>query len=106
MQGTLKKKSIIGYDREESSHTAVGILIRESIADAGIGIYSVARAFSLDFIPLAEEDYDLIVTGDVIDDVRYSMLMDTIMSGEFSRRLETMGGYNTSGTGAVKYSTV
>ena len=101
----LEKQAITGYDREESSHTAVGILIRESIADAGIGIYSVARAFSLDFIPLAEEDYDLIVTGDVINDVRYSILMDTIMSGEFSRRLENMGGYNTSATGMVKYGT-
>ncbi len=100
----IEKKAITGYDREESSHTSVGILVRESIADAGIGIYSVARAFSLDFIPLAEEDYDLIVTGDVIQDVRYSMLMDTIMSGEFSRRLENMGGYNTSQSGMVKYS--
>ena len=101
----IEKGSIAGYDREESSHTAVGILVRESIADAGIGIYSVAQAFSLDFIPLAEEDYDLIVTGDVMDDPRYAMLMDTIMSGEFSRRLKNMGGYNTSQTGAVKYST-
>jgi putative molybdopterin biosynthesis protein len=100
----IEKGSITGYDREESSHTAVGILVRESIADAGIGIYSVAQAFSLDFIPLAEEDYDLIVTGDVMDDPRYAMLMDTIMSGEFSRRLKNMGGYNTSQTGAVKYS--
>lgn len=100
----IEKKAITGYDREESSHTAVGILIRESIADAGIGIYSVARAFSLDFIPLAEEDYDLVVTEDVMNDTRYLMLMDTITSGEFSRRLESMGGYNTSHTGMVKYS--
>jgi putative molybdopterin biosynthesis protein len=41
----MDKRAITGYDREESSHTAVGILVRESIADAGIGIYSVARAF-------------------------------------------------------------
>ena len=102
----IDKRSITGYDREESSHTAVGILVRESIADAGIGIYSVAQAFSLDFIPLAEEDYDLVVTGDIIGDVRYSMLMDTVTSSEFSRRLEGMGGYNTSGTGVLKYSTV
>lgn len=102
----VEKRSITGYDREESSHTAVGILVRESIADAGIGIYSVARAFSLDFIPLAEEDYDLIVTGDAMGDERYSMLMDTILSGEFACRLDDMGGYNTSGTGTIKLHTV
>lgn len=99
----IDRREISGYDREESSHTAVGILVREGIADAGIGIYSVARAFSLDFIPLAEEDYDLIATEDMVADERFGMLMDTIVSAEFSSRLQEMGGYNTGQTGLVKY---
>lgn len=101
----IEKSAINGYDREESSHTAVGILVKESIADAGIGIYSVARAFSLDFIPLAEEDYDLIVTEEFAGDERFLLLMDVITSGEFQGRLNDMGGYNTSQTGVVKYTT-
>ncbi len=99
----IEKSAISGYDREESSHTAVGILVKESIADAGIGIYSVARAFSLDFIPLAEEEYDLIVTEDHAGDKRFMVLMDTLTSREFKGRLEDMGGYNTAETGNVKY---
>ena len=99
----VEKRAISGYDREESSHTAVGILVKESIADAGIGIYSVARAFSLDFIPLAEEDYDLIVTEDFAGDERFRILMDILVSREFRGRLEDMGGYNTVESGKVKY---
>ena len=99
----LDKNAINGYDREESSHTAVGILIKESVADVGVGIYSVAKAFSLDFVPLAEEEYDLLVTRKFMDDERFAILMDIVTSGEFVSRLNNMGGYNTEETGKVKY---
>ncbi|MBA4391398.1 MAG: molybdopterin biosynthesis protein [Syntrophus sp. (in: bacteria)] len=99
----LHKDDINGYDREESSHTAVGILVRESIADAGVGIYSVAKAFSLGFIPLAEEEYDLLVTNEFTTDSRFVMLMDILLSAQFKERLLAMGGYNMDDTGKVKY---
>jgi putative molybdopterin biosynthesis protein len=67
-----------GYDKEEFSHTAVGVLIKESIADVGVGIYSVARAFSLDVIPLAEEEYDLLVGKEFMGERRFTVLMDVM----------------------------
>jgi putative molybdopterin biosynthesis protein len=99
----IKKGSIRGYDREESSHTAVGILVKEGIADAGIGIYGVSKLFSLDCIPLMEEDYDLLVSEEFMKDERFAYLMDLIRSPEFRARLEEMGGYNTKETGTIKY---
>jgi putative molybdopterin biosynthesis protein len=99
----LHKDDIKGYDREESSHTAVGIIVRELITDAGIGIYSVAKALSLDFIPLAEEEYDLLVTKEFTTDSRFAMLMDILNSVEFKERLSALGGYNVEDTGKVKY---
>jgi len=100
----IEKHQINGYDREESTHTAVGILVRESIADTGIAIYSIAKVFSLDFIPLAEEDYDLLVTKEFTEDKRFQFLMDMINSNEFRQRLEQLGGYNTKETGRVKFT--
>lgn len=99
----IEKHQINGYDKEESTHTAVGILIRESIADTGIAIYSMAKVFSLDFIQLAEEDYDIIVAKDFLEDKRFNLLMDLINSDEFKQRLERLGGYNTEETGKIKY---
>ncbi len=99
----IERTMISGYDREESSHTAVGILVKEAVADAGIGIYSVARAFSLDFIPLAEEEYDLVITGSALQDKKHEILVDLLNSGEFKKRLDELGGYNTSETGKVVY---
>jgi len=77
--------------------------VRESIADAGVGIYSVAKVFSLGFIPLAEEEYDLLVTKEFTTDSRFAMVMDILLSTEFKERLLTMGGYNVENTGKVKY---
>ena len=58
----IDRCSIQGYDREESTHTATAILVKEGIADMGLAIYPVSRIFDLDFIPLMEEEYDLLVT--------------------------------------------
>jgi putative molybdopterin biosynthesis protein len=99
----VKRHTINGYDREESSHTAIGILVRESVADAGVAIHSIARIFSLDFIPLAEEDYDLLVSKEFAEDSRFKTLMELVTSDEFKKKLDDMGGYDTRDTGKLKY---
>ena len=99
----IKRGAIRGYDREESTHTAVGVLVKEGIADAGIGIYAVSKLFSLDCIPIMEEDYDLLVAGEFMRDVRFARLMELIRSAEFRKRLDEIGGYNTKETGKIKY---
>ncbi len=99
----IRKESIRGYDREESTHTAVGVLIKEGIADVGIAIYSISQLFSLDCIPLMEEDYDLLVTGEFMENPKFTRLMELIRSQEFKDRLDKIGGYNTGATGTIKY---
>lgn len=102
---SVDKRAIHGYDREEATHAAVGILVREGIADVGVAIYAVAKIFSLDFIPLAEEEYDLLVTKAFMADQRFATLAEAINSKEFSERLNAFGGYNTADTGKTKYAT-
>ncbi len=99
----IDKHNIRGYDREESSHTAVAVMVKESVADTGIAIYGVTKIFSLDFIPLVEEDFDLLVTKTFTEDERFTMLIDLIQSKEFKGRLDSLGGYNTKETGTIKY---
>ncbi len=99
----ITKESINGYEREESSHTAVGILVKESIADVGVAIYAMAKVFSLDFIPLVEEDYDLLVAKEFTEDKRFHLLMDLILSDTFKGKLNEIGGYHTEDTGKIKY---
>jgi len=99
----IKKSDIKGYDREEASHTAVAIMVKESIADAAMGIFSVAKIFSLDFIPMGEENFDLLVSKDFYHTDKFKMLMEVIGSNEFKKRLLDIGGYNVSDTGKIKF---
>ena len=96
-------QSIQGYEREESTHAATAILVKEGIADTGLAIYPVSRIFSLDFVPLVEEEYDLLVTEEFTRDPRFDLLMGLLTSTEFASRLDELGGYNTKESGKVKY---
>ena len=78
--------------------------MKEGIADAGLAIHAVSRIFSLDFIPLMEEDYDLVVTKDFSEDPRFHLLMELLASAEFASRRNELGGYITKDSGKIKYA--
>lgn len=99
----IDRRSIHGYEREEATHAATAILVKEGIADAGLAIYPVSRVFSLDFIPIREEEYDLFVAEEFTGDPRFTLLMELLTSPEFAARLEEFGGYNTKESGTIKY---
>ncbi len=100
---SISRDSVRGYGREEFTHAAIGILVKDGIADVGLAIYPIARLFGLDFIPLVEEEYDLLVTREFSEEKRFSVLMDALRSAEFARRLHELGGYTTDQTGKTKY---
>ena len=61
MRENVDTASVYGYDREELTHTSVAAQIASGSADVGMGIYSAAKLYDLDFIPICIEEYDLIV---------------------------------------------
>jgi putative molybdopterin biosynthesis protein len=100
----IDPRSIRGYDREEPTHTAAALLVKEGIADVSLAIHAVSRSFSLDFIPLIEEEYDLLATKEFSEDPRFALLLDLVASSEFASRLSELGGYNTKESGKIKFS--
>ena len=86
--------SISGYDNEEYTHTAVAALIAAGNADAGLGIYSAAKMYDLDFIPICHETYDFLIDGKYIDDPMVRAFLDTLRSAPCRERLLRMGGYS------------
>ena len=91
----ISPDEINGYRNEEYTHTAVAALIAAGNADAGLGIYSAAKMYDLDFIPICNEEYDFIVNENYIDDEKVKAFFEVLHSAEFRKRLEEMGGYNT-----------
>ena len=63
----LDTSQIHGYEREEFTHTAVAAAIAAGTADAGLGILSAAKIYGLDFIPVSEEQYDLLIAESALE---------------------------------------
>lgn len=98
-QKGINPADIYGYSREEFTHLSVAAQIADGSADAGLGIYSAAQAFGLDFIPVAQEQYDFLVEKSFTETEDFELFMSIIKSEEFARRLEALGGYTLDGTG-------
>jgi putative molybdopterin biosynthesis protein len=91
-----------GYRDEVLSHLDVASRIKAGLADAGIGVRSVAAIAGLDFVPLQRERYDLVVPKVYYETLQgLRILLDTIVSKPFRDELEALGGYDTRDTGKV-----
>ena len=94
--------SIRGYDRELTTHIGVALAVRQGEADAGMCVYSAARALGLSFVPVGRERYELAIrTGDLADP-RIRTLLDAINSERFKEILHHLGGYDTTCTGQLR----
>lgn len=91
--------SILGYDREATTHLAVALAVKSGEADAGMCVYSAAKILGLKFVPVASERYELAIRREHTGDPRVSALVDVIGSAEFRAVLDRMGGYDARETG-------
>ncbi|MDE2780733.1 MAG: molybdopterin biosynthesis protein [Chloroflexota bacterium] len=95
-------ESVNGYQREEFSHLAVAAAVNGGAADVGLGILSAARALGLDFIPLANEQYDLVIPRPHYESDLLRPLLALLGSEEFRRAVNELGGYDISRMGQVQ----
>ncbi len=100
-QNGLDTAAVYGYDREELTHTSVAAQIVSGSADAGMGIYSAAKLYDLDFIPICIEEYDLIIPDQVWETEQVKRLLNTLKSDAFREKILAMGGYTLDRPGEV-----
>ena len=89
----IDKNEIDGYRNEEFTHTAVAAQIAGGNAHCGMGIYSAAQMYDLDFIEITVEEYDFIVNNDFLNTPMYNAFMNVLESEELKERMLEMGGY-------------
>lgn len=95
----LEADDISGYGYDEYTHMAVAVAILSGKADTGLGVRSAANALGLDFVPLAEERYDLLIPEELFDTPMLRTVLDVITSARFRQAVEARGGYSTRETG-------
>ena len=91
-----------GYRREVYTHLAVASMVENGTAEVGLGILAAARARGLEFVPLAQERYDLVMRPEVWESGMGRALAEALGSEEFRSALEGLGGYDTRETGRVQ----
>ena len=68
-------------------------------ADLGIGVKAAAVAMGMEFIPIEEERYDLVIPDHFLSETSVQVLLDLLRRPTLHRRVESLGGYDASQMG-------
>ena len=98
----IDPQNVNGYHHEEFTHMAVAAAVVSGAADTGLAVLSAAQALDLDFVPVAQERYDLAIPEEHYDmPMMQALLMVIREDREFRDQIVKMGGYDVSEMGRV-----
>jgi putative molybdopterin biosynthesis protein len=102
-QQGIDPRRIQGYERTEYTHLAVAAAVKSGAADCGLGILAAARALDLDFIPLFDERYDLVIPRQHYESPLLQPLLALIRDRDagFVDAVAALGGYGVAHMGQV-----
>ena len=89
----LTPEQITGYNREMFSHLSVAAEVNGDSKSTGLGIFPAAKIMGLDFIPVADEEYDLLMSSVFFESEQGRWLINVIQSDSFKLEVEKIGGY-------------
>ena len=89
---------IPGYGNIVSSHILVATAVSRGAADFGLGIGKAAKQVKgLEFIPLQQENYDLVVKDSDLDKPIVQNMLMILKSDEYRREVKSLGSYLDTG---------
>jgi putative molybdopterin biosynthesis protein len=97
----LDHGSIQGYNQEEYTHLAVAAAVASGRADCGLGIAAASQALNLDFLPLFQERYDLVIANDHYQSPLLQPLLDLLQDESFQKNVVSLPGYDVTNMGKV-----
>ena len=92
---------IRGYNQEEYTHLAVAAAVASGRADCGLGIAAAAQALELDFIPLFQERYDLVIPRQFLDTPLMAPLYRVLEDVAFRQAVANLPGYDLTQMGTL-----
>jgi len=82
----------------------VGLSILAGDADAGLATVAVAGFLGLPFIPIALENFDMILDQRTFFHKGVQAFIETLNSKSFRKRVERIEGYDFKDSGKIFYS--
>ena len=97
----IEPRTIPGYEREQYTHLAVAADVAGGAADVGLGILAAARALELEFVPLFNEQYQVVIPREHYESATLAPLLEIIRGSEFAAVVDALGGYDVADMGRV-----
>ncbi len=97
----VESVEIQGYDWEEYTHLTVAAAVASGRADCGLGVRGAAIALDLDFIPLFDERYDLVIPQVFFEAQLLEPLIELLNDPSFQELVDEIPGYRASGMGQI-----
>jgi len=97
----ISSEMIQGYNQEEYTHLGVAAAVASGRADCGLGIAAAAQALDLDFIPLFQERYDLVIPKQFADNELLAPLFGLLSGRALREAVSKLKGYDVSVMGTV-----
>lgn len=98
----IQGQSINGYNEERNTHLSVASSIARGEGDVGLGSEKIAlQVAGIDFVPIQEEQYDIVIKNTSLNNPIYKLIVDVIKSDEFKKELQGIGGYNLKNIGKI-----
>lgn len=98
---TISPDSIVGYSQEEYTHLGVAAAVASGRADCGLGIAAAAQALDLDFVPLFQERYDLVIPKEHAQSDLLAPLFGLLAGGDLREAVSHLTGYDVSMMGTI-----
>ncbi|AOM83841.1 substrate-binding domain-containing protein [Salisediminibacterium beveridgei] len=100
----MPAEDLNGYGDVEWTHYNAGAHVLNGNADVTLGIEPIAAMLGLDFIPLTEESFDLIVKWTKGNQEALKCLEEALQSNTLKEHLGEIDGYITDDMGLMRYS--
>ncbi len=100
----MNSESISGYDNEVYTHFEVGLALTSGQADVGIASAAVAKILDLDFQPLIDERFDMILDKNTFFQPGIQAFIETLQSATFKNRVNKIGYYDFRDAGRILHS--
>jgi len=93
----ISSAKVNGYDLVVKTHSEAATLIAAGQADVSLGLQAAAHQHGLNFIPLFEERYDLVLPRE--QEKTLSPMLDYLQTAAFRNELTSLTGYNSTHSG-------
>ncbi|MBM7698569.1 substrate-binding domain-containing protein [Kurthia huakuii] len=102
----ISSTHVTGYEREEKDHVSVATAVASGAVDVGVGIEKTARLVDVDFVPLIDEHYDIVLLKNAGNEAFIATVRAILEDPVYRQEIRAMGGYDVAQMGTVVFETI